>query len=295
MNLQLELRVEYFFSGKWFRFKCNAIRHREIHFEEKRFDCSICHMKFRHSSSLKRHMLSHQGKAEYVCEQCGRSFKMKQTQCRKLPIQLCSSVLFHCVYCVYYKYAFSHIAQIWISYCINCREILFRWYEILDEREQCGRSFKMKQTLIQHHRIHVIQPFLKCEYCPREFRTYKGKKYHILKDHAEKAGDFSRNVTDFASVPIWSNIVAFFVRFQLGCCFPSASTDQTDVGSIFVMIFFCVLRTQTAAQLKAHKKSHNVTPYRYRCKVCNIPFQKLRKYGCTWRKRVISKRVSRWD
>jgi hypothetical protein len=51
--------------------------------------------------------------------------------------------------------------------------------------------FKMKQTLIQHHRIHVKKPFLKCEYCPREFRTYKGKKYHILKDHAEKAGDFS--------------------------------------------------------------------------------------------------------
>jgi KRAB domain-containing zinc finger protein len=57
--------------------------------------------------------------------------------------------------------------------------------------EQCGRSFKMKQTLIQHYRIHIKKPFLKCEYCPREFRTYKGKKYHILKDHAEKAGDLS--------------------------------------------------------------------------------------------------------
>ena len=81
-------------------------------------------MRFCHSSFLKRHMLFHQGKAEYVCE-------------------------------------------------------------------QCGRSFKMKRTLIQHHRIHVKKPFLKCEYCPREFLTYKGKKYHILKDHAEKAGDFS--------------------------------------------------------------------------------------------------------
>jgi hypothetical protein len=45
--------------GKWFRFKCNAIRHREIHFEEKRFDCSICQMRFCHSSFFKRHMSLH--------------------------------------------------------------------------------------------------------------------------------------------------------------------------------------------------------------------------------------------
>ena len=185
--------------GKWFRFKCNAIRHREIHFEEKRFDCSICHMKFRHSSSLKRHMLSHQGKAEYVCE-------------------------------------------------------------------QCGRSFKMKQTLIQHHRIHVIQPFLKCEYCPREFRTYKGKKYHILKDHAEKAGDFS------------------FKSFVCETCGKSSSSQSEyeehkknhDENRSHVCLI-CGCRWETAAQLKAHKKSHNVTPYRYRCKVCNIPFKEASK------------------
>ena len=84
--------------GKWFRFKCNAIRHREIHFEEKRFDCSICHMKFRHSSSLKRHMLSHQGKAEYVCEQCGRSFKMKQTLIQHHRIHVIQPFL-KCEYC----------------------------------------------------------------------------------------------------------------------------------------------------------------------------------------------------
>lgn len=187
--------------GKWFRFKCNAVRHREIHFEEKRFDCNICQMKFRHSSSLKRHMISHQQKSEnmYVCE-------------------------------------------------------------------QCGRSFKMRQTLLQHHRVHVKQPFLKCEYCPREFRTYKGKKYHILKDHIDKAGDFS------------------FKSYICGHCGkPSSSKNEyedhlknhdesrTHVCSI------CGTRWETVAQLKAHKKKHNVTPFRYRCKVCNIPFKEASK------------------
>ena len=180
-----------YICGKWFRFKCNAIRHREIHFEEKRFDCSICQMRFCHSSFLKRHMLSHQGKAEYVCE-------------------------------------------------------------------QCGRSFKMKQTLIQHHRIHVKKPFLKCEYCPREFRTYKGKKYHILKDHAEKAGDFS------------------FKSFVCETCGKSnrhqveqntKNTKKNHDENRSHVCLICGCRWETGAQLKAHKKSHNVTPYRYRCKV----------------------------
>ncbi|XP_063438085.1 zinc finger protein 37-like [Mytilus trossulus] len=187
--------------GKWFRFKCNAVRHREIHFEEKKFDCSICQMKFRHSSSLKRHMMSHQQKSDnmYVCE-------------------------------------------------------------------QCGRSFKMRQTLLQHHRVHVKQPFLKCEYCPREFRTYKGKKYHILKDHIDKAGEFS-----------------FKSYICEHCGKPSSSQNEyeehlknhdesrTHVCSI------CGTRWETVAQLKAHKKKHNVTPFRYRCKVCNIPFKEASK------------------
>ncbi|CAG2257261.1 KRAB [Mytilus edulis] len=187
--------------GKWFRFKCNAVRHREIHFEEKKFDCSICQMKFRHSSSLKRHMMSHQQKSDnmYVCE-------------------------------------------------------------------QCGRSFKMRQTLLQHHRVHVKQPFLKCEYCPRSSLTYKGKKYHILKDHIDKAGEFS-----------------FKSYICEHCGKPSSSQNEyeehlknhdesrTHVCSI------CGTRWETVAQLKAHKKKHNVTPFRYRCKVCNIPFKEASK------------------
>lgn len=185
--------------GKWFRFKCNAIRHREIHFEEKRFDCKTCGVKFRHSSSLKRHMLSHQGKSDYVCE-------------------------------------------------------------------QCGRSFKMKQTLVQHLRIHVKQPFLKCEYCPRDFRTYKGKKYHILKDHAEKAGDF--------------NFKSFICET---CGKPSSSQldyeehKKTHDANRAHVCSICGCRWQTVAQLKAHKKIHNVGLHRYRCKVCNIPFKEAAK------------------
>lgn len=53
----------------------SLLRHRQIHNDDKRHECSICHHKFLQKYALTRHMLVHTGDKPHHCDQCAQSFR----------------------------------------------------------------------------------------------------------------------------------------------------------------------------------------------------------------------------
>ena len=60
----------------------NLLRHvRFMHFEKgdrRLFSCHVCGKQFKHSTSLYAHAKTHEGKREFVCEFCKKSFRTRQ-------------------------------------------------------------------------------------------------------------------------------------------------------------------------------------------------------------------------
>ncbi|XP_037024773.1 zinc finger protein 492-like isoform X2 [Bradysia coprophila] len=49
----------------------------KIHVAQRKYPCPHCHLVFMHSVTLKRHATIHSGEKNYVCEECGKSYRQR--------------------------------------------------------------------------------------------------------------------------------------------------------------------------------------------------------------------------
>ncbi|KAJ6634368.1 Zinc finger protein, partial [Pseudolycoriella hygida] len=66
--------------GKWIRDASNMVRHLNVHFSTKQYQCHICDFSFARSTSLKNHLLSHSqpNQKTFDCSSCSKTFISKQ-------------------------------------------------------------------------------------------------------------------------------------------------------------------------------------------------------------------------
>lgn len=65
--------------GKASKTKSNHNSHSKIHTGERKYHCTMCHLKFLRPQGLKRHMLTHTGEKPYKCRHCNQEFALFMT------------------------------------------------------------------------------------------------------------------------------------------------------------------------------------------------------------------------
>ncbi|XP_059056434.1 zinc finger protein 436-like isoform X3 [Achroia grisella] len=75
--------------GKKFAFQSQVTWHqKKTHMGEKKYECSICPLKFASSSHLKVHQLKHTAERPHKCEYCEKTFRWKNNLTRHIMIHM---------------------------------------------------------------------------------------------------------------------------------------------------------------------------------------------------------------
>ncbi|XP_026292270.1 zinc finger protein 420 isoform X1 [Frankliniella occidentalis] len=142
--------------GKGFGTKSSVMEHRLKHTEEEKsraFKCVICSMAFGNNTLLGKHRLTH------TQEELARPFK--------------------CTFCGK-AFARNHTLQIhYLSHSNQKNHIC----------NQCGKGFKMRNSLIQHMRTHQdpsVLPSYPCSLCGKNFKVKSRLRDHLRLHSGEK-------------------------------------------------------------------------------------------------------------
>ena len=183
--------------------KDKMIEHEKIHGSSQSFKCKKCDNKFLELSALTQHEKSHM---QNDCQECDQLFGA-QCVLDKHTKQHHASNSFPCPECSSnfklehelknhirenHEMSMDEDQHVKCGYCSKYINIKSELIEHLKEHEQnltckeCGQTFRSKNDMDKHGKIHQDTQSFKCNMCRKDFKTENELRGHITRDHREQ-------------------------------------------------------------------------------------------------------------
>lgn len=267
-NIPRPLVCSFQGCGKTFSDKNSQRAHQMTH-EEKKFNCEICHCKFRTLQSLKIHHLKHTDIKQFTCHICGVLFKYKN-QC--------------------YDHVRAHTAK---------REL---------ECFHCSKKFIKKTLLAAHMQTHLTIRKFNCGECIKSFKTYNCLYAHRRRCHQAKVAKFSCASCDKSFISrsdLTNHVRTHTQEKQFACHIEGCSKIFVHKANLNVHIrsqhdekdgFECDICRKSLANsnaLRVHLNRVHKAEKKHGCRCCTLKFaspqllkiheesHKPKKFACT--------------
>ena len=225
------------------------------HVEEtpNHYQCEHCGKVLKKPCELKDHLLKHQDVKAYLCDKCGGSFVNNLALARHKTSHN-SVKRFQCEHCPVAFNKNEHLKRHVVSR--HSTETPFRC-----EHPNCSKSFKRKDKLNEHKKMHSSEKPYVCHICGTRYRYREGLKYH------EKTHERSTK----------------HICYICGTAFPQPSQLRTHLSIVHnskmkrnhvYICEECHLTFSRPERLKRHKeREHRLkTEWPYNCSFCKMGF-----------------------
>ncbi|XP_059612114.1 zinc finger protein with KRAB and SCAN domains 7-like isoform X2 [Phlebotomus argentipes] len=146
------------------------------------FVCHVCAKQFACKGNLTYHLTTHQPRVHQVqCQQCGKWLKNKL--CLRKHMVQHSMVRFNCDLCEY-----SALNRQCLRNHVRVQHTDLKPFCC----SQCGRTFKLKNTLLNHMVQHTGLKKFSCQFCSRTFASSGNYYSHRKRMHPTELADFNR-------------------------------------------------------------------------------------------------------